>query len=429
MKLIAYSITHHNCPVKLRERLFLSADRRKSILRRMHTNPSVSEALLLQTCNRTEFYLYVKKNFDCTKFLTSLLTRFNPDSVNIWKEYHRFYQGLDVVRHLFEVAAGLDSQILGENQILAQLKSAYTESINARMSRMIFHRLFHSAFRVGKAVRAKTKISTGPVSVALAAVELAKKQAKLQNSHVLLIGAGRNAQLLAKYLLKSKPKSMTIANRTPKKAKSLLTKSADIKAIPLRNVSNCLSGIDLLISTTASRKPVLTYQSVKNILIAREKPLLIIDIAVPRDIDPKVSRLKSVRLYNIDDLKKLVKTGAKKRSAEILNAKAVVNEFTDKFVAWFLSLDLAPVISRLNRTALELARDHAARYAKEFAKADGNNLEERIKVFAESLAKKLLHSPISFLRQEGTAEPTTEQLRAADLLNKIFLSKSKELRK
>ncbi len=429
MKLIAYSVTHHNCPIKLREKLSLSADRRKSILRKMHTNRSVSEALLLQTCNRTEVYLYVKKNFDCLKFLTPLLKRFNPGSLSIWKKYHRFYEGLDVVRHLFEVAAGLDSQVLGENQILAQLKSAYTESINAKMSRMIFHRLFHNAFRVGKTVRAKTKISTGPVSVALAAVELAKKEINLQNSHILLIGAGKNAQLIAKYLLKSKPKSLTIANRTPKKATSLLTKSADIKVIPLRNIGDCLPGIDLLISSTASRKPVLTYQSVKNILTVGKKPLLIIDIAVPRDIEPEISRLKSVRLYNIDNLKKLVKTGTQKRSAEMLEAKAVVNEFTNKFAAWFLSLDLAPVISKLNQMALDLAKDHAARYAKEFAKDNGENLEERLKVFAESLAKKLLHSPISFLRQEGTAEPTAEQFQAADLINKIFLSKSKEPRK
>jgi len=429
MKLIAYSITHHNCPVKLREKLSLSAARRKSILRKMHTNPSVSEAVLLETCNRTEFYLYVKKNFDCLKFLTPLVSRFNPRARNIWKKYHRFYEALDVVRHLFEVAAGLDSQILGENQILAQLKSAYTESINAKMSRMIFHRLFHNAFRVGKAVRAKTKISTRPVSVALAAVVLAKKEINLQNSHILLIGAGKNARLIVKYLLKSKPKSLTIANRTPKKAKSLLTKSEDIKVIPLRNIGDYLPGIDLLISSTASRKPVLTYQSVKNILTVRKKPLLIIDIAVPRDIEPEISRLKSVRLYNIDDLKKLVKTGTQKRSAEMLRAKAVVNEFTNKFDAWFLSLDLAPVISKLNQMALDLAKDHAARYAKEFAKDNGENLEESLKVFAESLAKKLLHSPISFLRQEGTAEPTAEQFQAADLFNKIFLSKSKEPRK
>jgi len=429
MKLIAYSITHHNCPVKLREKLSLSADRRKSILRKMHTNPSVSEALLLQTCNRTEFYLYVKKNFDCLKFLTPLVSRFNPRALNIWKKYHRFYEGLDVVRHLFEVAAGIDSQILGENQILAQLKSAYTESINAKMSRMIFHRLFHNAFRVGKAVREKTKISTGPVSVALAAVELAKKEINLQNSHILIIGAGKNAQLIAKYLLKSKPKSLTIANRTPEKARSLLSKYENTKVIPLRSLLDCLPDIDVLVSSTASRKPVLTYQSVKNILTVRKKPLLIIDIAVPRDIEPKISRLKSVRLYNIDDLKKLVKTGTQKRSAEILEAKALVNEFTDKFAAWLLSLDLAPVISKLNQMALDIAKDHTARYAKEFAKANGNNLEDRLKIFAESLAKKLLHSPISFLRQEGTAEPTDEQLRAADLLNKIFLSKSKEPRK
>ncbi len=429
MKLIAYSVTHHNCPIKLREKLSLSADRRKSILRKMHANRSVSEALLLQTCNRTEVYLYVKKNFDCTKFLSRLLTTFNPDSLSIWKKYHRFYEGLDVVRHLFEVAAGLDSQVLGETQILAQLKSAYTESINARMSRIVFHRLFHSAFRVGKDVRAKTKIAAGPVSVALAAVELAKKEIKLQSSDVLLIGAGKNAQLLAKYLLKSKPKSLTIADRTPKKAYSLFAKYANITVIPLRNISDYLTRIDLLISSTASRKPVLTYQSVKNILTVRKKPLLIIDIAVPRDIDPEISRLKSVRLYNIDDLKKLVKTGAKKRSAEIINAKAVVNEFTDKFAAWFLSLDLAPVISKLNQMAHKLAEDHAARYAKEFAKANGDNIEDRLKVFAESLSKKLLHSPISFLRQNGTTEPTSEQLQAADLLNKIFLSESKELRK
>ncbi len=149
---------------------------------------------------------------------------------------------------------------------------------------------------------------------------------------------------------------------------------------------------------------------------------MIIDIAVPRDIEPKISRLKCVRLYNIDDLKKLVKTNRQKRSGEILKAEAIVDEFTNKFAAWFLSLDLAEVISKLNRRALDLAQSHAARYAKEFEKDNGVNVEGKLKVFAESLAKKMLHSPISFLKQSDKNEPTTEQLQAADLINKVFLS-------
>lgn len=422
MKLILYSITHHNCPIAQRERLALAPGQRKAVLRKMHTKPQISEAAVLETCNRIEFYLYAEKSFDSNGFLTDLIKKQKTDAVDTWKKYSRYYEGIDVIRHFFEVAAGLDSQMIGENQILSQLKSAYTESINCRMSKLIFHRLFHNAFRVGKAVRTKTAINCGAASVALAAIQLAKKKIILSRADAIVIGAGKNARLIAKYLLKSKPPSLIIANRNPEKAKSSFSDSSRAKIISLKNVTPYLTDADLLISSTASQKPVLTYKALKNALTGRKKPLLIIDIAVPRDIEPKISRLKSVDLYNIDDLKEQIKINKHKRSSEIPKAKEIVGEFTEKFAGWLSSLDVAPVISKLNQRTLDIARRHAARYARDFAKNNGENVDEKLRLFAESLAKKMLHSPISFLKQSGKNEPNDEQLKAADLINKIFLS-------
>ncbi|MHC4501105.1 MAG: glutamyl-tRNA reductase, partial [Planctomycetota bacterium] len=188
------------------------------MLRQMHAEDGVSEAVILDTCNRIEFYVYAKKTFDVTGFLAELIGQVRPEGLDTWHKYSRQSGEMDVVRHLFEVAAGLDSQMIGENQILSQVQSAYTLSLDCRMSKFMFHRLFHNAFRVGKAVRTSTNINCGAVSVSLAAVELAKTKIDLSSAPAMVIGAGENAELAAKYLLKAGLQNLIIANRNTEKA-------------------------------------------------------------------------------------------------------------------------------------------------------------------------------------------------------------------
>ncbi|HUW19606.1 MAG TPA: glutamyl-tRNA reductase [Sedimentisphaerales bacterium] len=418
MKLVLNNITYHDCPVHVRERVTFTAEHCHRMLRQMHAEDAICEAVILDTCNRIEFYIYAKKAFDIRSFLTNLISQAAPDAADTWRQYSRESTGIDVVRHLFEVAAGLDSQMIGENQILSQVKSAYTLSLECRMSKFLFHRLFHNAFRVGKAVRTRTGINCGAVSVSLAAVELAKKTIDLSAAAAMVIGAGENAELAARYLLKAGLKNLIIANRSLENAHAMGSRLKTGRIIGLENVPAELAGVDLLVASTAAVEPVLTYQAVADTLARRGKKLLIIDIAVPRDIDPDIARFACVLLYNIDDLDEQISRNREKRSREIPKARAIVDEFTGKFEQWYELLNLVPVITQLTQKGLTLARSEARRYAKDF----GNGSGEKLELFAESLVKKILHGPISFLKGRDDEEPSIEQLQAADLISKMFLS-------
>jgi len=418
MKLVLNNITYHNCPVQVREKVTFTDEQRRFMLKKMHAEEAISEAAILETCNRIEFYIYAGKSFDCNAFLTDLIGQVRPGAVDTWRKYSRTKTGIDIVRHLFEVAAGLDSQTVGENQILSQVKSAYTMSLDCRMSKLIFHRLFHNAFRVGKAVRTDTNINCGAVSISLAAVELARKKIDLSAAAAMVIGAGENAELVARYLLKAQLPRLIIANRNTQKARAMASRLKTGRVIKLADITAKLAEVDLLISSTAAAEPIVTYETVKNELARREKTLLIIDIAVPRDIAPDIGRFECVSLHNIDDLSEQINSNREKRSSEIPKARAIVAEFTDNFSSWLHSLNLVPVISRLTQKGLKLAHTEAKRYAKDFGEANS----DKLKLFAESLVKKILHGPISFIKDGGDEELSTEQLQAVDLINKMFLS-------
>jgi glutamyl-tRNA reductase len=421
MELFLNILTFHNCPVELREKAVFSGEQRHSMLRQMHAEERISEAVILETCNRLEFYLYAKKSFDCSRFLTGLIGQIKPDAVETWSKYSRWATGIDVARHLFEVACGLDSQMLGESQILSQVKSAYTESLDSRMSRFLFHHLFHSAFRAAKAVRTNTNINGGTASIGLAAVKLAKRETDLPAAVAMVIGAGENAELVARYLVKAKVAGLIIANRDKAKAQAICNRLSTGEVIGLKELAGRLADVDLVISSTAAQEPILTYQTVSKVLAQRKRPLLIIDIAVPRDVEAKIGELKCVRLYDIDDLSGRILENKKKRKGEIDKAQQIIVEFTDEFAGWYNSLNLVPVISQLTCRGLELARSEAHRYTKDFG--DGNS--EKLQRFAESLVKKILHGPINFLKNGGDRQPSAEQLQAADLINKMFLSQDK----
>jgi len=417
MKLVLHNLTYHNCPVQDRERVAFTAEQRHSMLKKMHAQEQINEAAILETCNRLEFYLYAQKDFDTRSFLTKLIDQTRSDAVDVWCSRTVDCEGRDVVRHLFEVAGGLDSQMLGENQILAQVKSAYTESLDCRTSKMVFHRLFHSSFRAGKAVRTHTNINCGAVSIGLAAVELAKTKINMSAGAAIVIGAGENAELVAKYLLKADLDDLILANRDIQNAQALACRLGKGRVIPLDQIPQNLNKVDLMISSTAAPEPVVTYEAAETHLSHRTRPLLIIDIAVPRDIDPRISRFDCVELFNIDDLNGQIGINVEKRANEIPKAQAIVGEFTDKFMQWYESLDLVPTISKLTAKGLELAHTEAKRYAKDFGEAN----DDRLQAFAESLVKKVLHGPISFLKETGDEKISTEQLQAVDLINRMFL--------
>jgi glutamyl-tRNA reductase len=415
VKLVLHNLTYHDSPVEIREKVSLSLQQRRAMLEAMRRSEKIHEALVLQTCNRLEFYLYAATDFDTEDFLRKYLAAYGADLARTWAAHSSQTSGTDVVKHLFEVASGLDSQMVGENQILAQVKAAYSESLDAHTSRLVLHRLFHHAFRVGKAVRTRTDISCGAVSVALAAVELAREKVNLSQAKAVVIGAGENADLVARYLTKSELSRLVIANRDVNRAAAIARSLKGATAIDLSQIVEQLPDTDVLISSTASSEPILTYTNVEWCLSGRTDPLLVIDIAVPRDIDPAIGSFGCVSLYNIDDLDEQISTNRRKRNSEIPKAKAIVEEFVTSFERWYDSLDLVPAISRLTQAGLDLARSEAKRYAKDF----GADQSDKLQAFAESLVKKVLHGPIRFMK--NGEDPTTEQLQAVDLINRMFL--------
>jgi glutamyl-tRNA reductase len=418
MKLTLYGISHHSCPIAEREKLNLTQEEQYSVLRQMHSAGDIAEVLILNTCNRLEFYIYASKNLDEKKLIEQTVARLRPDALKIWQDHHYEHFGINVVRHLFCVAAGLNSQMLGENQIVSQVKSAYAAALECHTSKFLFHRLCHSAFHVGKEVRSSTDINCGAISVSLAAVELAQKKIDLSKSAAMIVGAGENAELAAKYLLKNRIKELVIANRNPDTASAMIARLKGGRVIGLDTIYESLAKIDLLITSTASPEPLVTCKEAAPVLAGRKKPLLIIDVAVPRDVESAVANCQNVQLYNIDDLNRQIDVNKTKRDSQIPKAIEIVDAHVKEFATWLDSLSIVPVISELTQKMIQLAKSEARRYAGGF----NGMSSEQLELFAESLAKKFLHGPVSFLKDTGDEEPTLEQLQAVNLINKMFFA-------
>jgi glutamyl-tRNA reductase len=418
VRLALYGISHHSCSIAEREQLTITQDEQYGVLRHMHATGDIAEAMILGTCNRLEFYVYASKKLDVERLVEHTIGKLRPDALAIWQNHHYEHFGINVVRHLFCVAAGLNSQMLGENQIVSQLKSAYAAALECHTSKFLFHRLCHSAFHVGKEVRSKTDINCGAVSVSLAAVELAKKKIPLSQTAAMIIGAGENAELAAKYLLKYGVTELIIANRNPETARAMINRLKTGRVVGLDGVYENLAQVDLVIASTASPEPVITFKESAPGLAGRNKPLLIIDVAVPRDVDPQVTSCSNVQLYNIDDLNEHIEANKSKRDRQIPKAIEIVDEHVKEFATWLDSLSIVPVISELTQKMIQLAKAEARRYASDFSGIECGKLE----VFAESLAKKFLHGPVSFLKDTGDEEPTIEQLQAVNLINKMFFT-------
>lgn len=414
MRLSAYCITHHNCPIEVRERLMLDQDQQSAFLKQCHAHSQIREACILQTCNRLEFYLVAAQGFDQKRFICAQI-QYLRKAGQLWLDKVVTYEGLDAARHLFAVSAGLDSQVVGENQILSQVKAAYSQAVAAHTSRLILNRLFHLAFRVGKDVRTNTTISKGAVSVAQAAVDLASQYLDLRQAKVLLVGAGDNAQLVAKALCKRGIKELILANRDPAKAVQLCQALGCGRAVGIDQIPRAIRTVNLLISSTSSPELVIKRPLIGPVLTSRRRPILMIDLAVPRDIDPTLSGFACVTIKDIDDIDQQVQHSTLSRIRELPKAQTIVERYVVQFQQWYESLAAVPIISALTQIAATIVRTHAARYGRRFCQKD----QQILSSFAESLAKKLLHRPISFLRQIGS-EPDADQLAAVAVIRRVF---------
>ncbi len=397
MPLQIFGLNHNTAPVEIREQVVFSGDDVTRALSQLKNLDSIDEAVLLSTCNRTEFY--VVSNVDDTDVLRSWLQ--NDQNLDSQAQKALFTLEKDeAIRHLFRVACGLDSMVLGEPQILGQLKDAYRQAQQAGSVGSSLSRLFQHTFSVAKKVRTDTEIGSNPVSVAYAAVTLADQFfAGFSRHTALLIGAGVTMELVAKHLYSKGIGRLFVANRDINRAQTLAGQFSGF-ALPLSEIEGTLPEADILISSTASRDPVISLEQMSKAVQARKrKPVFAVDIAVPRDIDPEISGLDDVYLYTIDDLDKVILQGQSNREAAAIDAAQILDEEIRRYLNIERSKEVAPIITEL--------RDHGDAIRNEVLKrarlrlSKGADKDEVLEYATASLLKKMLHRPSVRLREAG----------------------------
>jgi glutamyl-tRNA reductase len=415
MPLIALGLNHLTAPVSLREQVAFDADAAAVALGELSHEPGVEEALILSTCNRTEIYVGVRSGAEGAPQFW--LERHQHLTAGKLDEFLYRYDEQDAVRHVFRVATGLDSMVLGEPQILGQVKDAYRQARAAQTMRAPLDRLLQHTFAVAKRVRTDTRIGANTVSVAFTAVRLAERVfTDLKQACVLLIGAGDTIELVARHLTEKHVARLIVANRTPENAQELAGRYSGY-AIALGDLAQHLAEADIVISSTAARQPIVTRAMVEQaMLMRRRKPMFMVDIAVPRDIEASVGELPDVYLYGIDDLRQVIDDNRRSRAAAAHEAEAIIDLQVERYMAWRRSLTL-------KNPALDM-RHHAEAYRDELldkARAmltHGKPAEDALEFLAHTLTNKLLHHPTVRLR-DAALSGDTELLHAAERLYHI----------
>lgn len=412
MTLIALGLNHQTAPVALRERVAFSREEALAALAELHAEPGVQEAAILSTCNRTEIYCAVEATH--RDVVRAWLDRRPGLGSASLEEFTYRYEDADAVRHLYRVATGLDSLLLGEPQILGQVKEAYHWAREAGTLRTTLERLFQNTFAVAKRVRTETRIGAHPVSVAFAAVRLAQQVfADLRQTCVLLIGAGDTIELVARHLAQSGVGRILLANRTLANAEALAARYG-AQPLTLADLPRHLHEADVVIASTASREPVVTRAMVAEALKARRrKPMLLLDLAVPRDIEGDVAALDDVYLYTVDNLGAVIEENLRSRREAAREAEAIIDLQVEHYMEWSRALDGHGPLRAL-RAAGERSRDAALARAREFLAA-GKPPEAALAFLATALTNRLLHAPTANLRA-AAVRGDRELLRAAERL-------------
>ncbi|MFO7604455.1 MAG: glutamyl-tRNA reductase [Gammaproteobacteria bacterium] len=396
MTLLAFGINHKTAPVDIREKVAFAPEKITAALQDLTRQPPINEVAILSTCNRTEVYCGLDD--DNLQAVIDWFSRFHNLSAEEVKPYIYAHADVAAVQHLLRVASGLDSLVLGEPQILGQIKDAYTIANDAGTLGQQLNRLFQHTFAVAKQVRTDTAIGASAVSVAFAAVSLAKKIfADLSEHTALLIGAGDTIELVARHLKEQNIRKMIVANRTVERAE-VLAKQFGAEAIALGDMPERLVEADIVISSTASQLPILGKGAVERALKKRKhRPMFMVDIAVPRDIEPEVGEFNDVYLYTVDDLHDVIEENLKSRQEAAEQAEEIILLQTEHFMGWLRSLQAVDSICQYREQA-ESLRDEALALAQRQL-ASGKDPQEVMAELARGLTNKLIHTPTSQMKQ------------------------------
>jgi len=417
---LALGLNHTTAPLDLRGRLAFGPERLVPALHglRDRLQRAVPEAALVSTCNRTELYVAAPapRVRELVRPVVDWLAEQGGVSGNHLQAHTYVMEDRDAARHAFRVASGLDSMVLGEPQILGQMKEAVRKADEAGTLGTTLHQLFQRSFSVAKEVRSSTEIGAHSISMAAAAVRLASQLFEdLAEIHVLFVGAGEMIELVATHFAARTPKGMVVANRTLERGERLAARFG-AQAMRLSDLPGRLHEFDAIISCTASTLPIIGLGAVERALKARRhRPMFMVDLALPRDIEPEVAKLSDIFLYSLDDLSTVVQTAGEKRQAAVHQAEAIIDAGVASFAHWLDQRNAVPLIQALNRQADDWGAIEMARAKKMLAR--GETIEHVLEAMARGLTHKMLHGTMAELHAADGAE--REQL--ADTVSRLFL--------
>ena len=398
MHILTLGLNHRTAAVDLRERTAFSPEQLPDAVRSLTASSDVAEATILSTCNRTE--IYCRQENPASAPVLDWLRDYGDLPSDVLNSSTYALPGEQAVQHAFRVASGLDSMVLGEPQILGQMKSAFSVAHQAGTTGKILNRLFQHTFSVAKQIRTDTAIGASAVSIAFAAVDLAKRIfSSLNEQTVLLIGAGETIELVARHLKQNEVRHMIVANRSIERAQAL-TEQLGSEAISLADIPERLHQADIVVASTASTLPILGKGTVETALRQRRhRPMFLIDLAVPRDIEAQVDELEDVFLYTVDDLHKVVAENQASRQVAAVEAEKIIDFQVVRFMRWMRSLDSVPTIRSL-RNQVETLREAELADAKRRL-ANGEDPEQVLEHFSRNLSRKFSHAPSQALKQAG----------------------------
>ncbi len=404
------SFSHHNTSLEDRDKLAFSDDEVAEFVPSARNALGDAELAVLSTCNRTEFYGYGDRApWDK---LSPLVVR--QKQLPSGARPSEFY-GRDAARHLFRVAASMESLALGEDQILSQVKEVHRQILGFPEKSPVLDRLYQYAIRAGKRVRTETTLCDGAVSIASAAVSLSRRIfGDLSELEIALAGAGETAENAAEHFKASGAVRFVVANRSPERGKALADRFAGTYR-PLDQIYEVCETADIVVFATGAERPLLDAKAMKSVMKKRGyRSLFLIDISNPRNVDPKVSKLAGVFLYNIDDLESVIRDNLKTRQKEIPAAESIIEQMVDEWEAWMQTLRVRPTIGELARFFESIRSDELERYAGQYS----DEQREAVESFSKGLVKKLLHNPIAFLR--GSVDQGTLTPEEVDIVRRIF---------
>jgi glutamyl-tRNA reductase len=401
MNIVVVGLSHKTASVEIREKVAFSPMQMEKPLQALLAIPDVTEAVIVSTCNRVELYATTRDIAGGIARLKRFLADYHNIPLETLEPHLYSYHEEDAIRHVFRVASSLDSMVVGEPQILGQIKTSYGYAAEFKSSGIILNRFLHKAFSVAKRVRTETKIASSAVSVAFAAVELAKKIfGDLSDKTVLLIGAGEMCELAAKHFLNTGVRGVMVTNRTYERAVKL-AEEFDGKPIQFDDLFDQLHKADIILSSTGAPHFIIHPKEMDEVIRRRKlKPMFFIDIAVPRDIDPKVNDIENVFLYTVDDLNGVVESNLEQRKIEAAKAEAIVDQEIGQFFKWLSSLEVTPTVVALRSKFEEIRRAELEKTLANW-KDLPPDAQKRLESLTSAIVNKLLHTPTSLLKQTG----------------------------